>query len=148
MPFEIGDKVYKTDRTDYGAGTILSHFNKKGKDYYAVRFDSYKYYLTPTDCHDTVAHDELSVLVEDVKEEPKKEEKIVKDPFKQQVGGGHYKSMSIQPVEFILANALGFCEGNIVKYTCRYKQKGGVEDLKKVIHYAELLIAQLEKDKT
>ncbi len=71
------------------------------------------------------------------------------DPFKQQVGGGHYKSMKIQPIEFILGNELGFCEGNIIKYTCRYKQKGGVEDLKKVIHYAELLIAQLEKeDKT
>ncbi len=71
------------------------------------------------------------------------------DPFKEQVGGGHYKSMKIQPIEFILGNELGFCEGNIIKYTCRYKQKGGVEDLKKVIHYAELLIAQLEKeDKT
>lgn len=32
------------------------------------------------------------------------------------------------------------------EYTCRYKQKGGVQDLKKVIHYAELLISQLEKD--
>lgn len=71
---------------------------------------------------------------------------VKEDPFKKQVGGGHYKSMAIQPVEFILANQLGFCEGNIVKYTCRYKQKGGVEDLKKVIHYAQLLIAQLEKD--
>lgn len=71
------------------------------------------------------------------------------DPFKEQVGGGHYKSMKIQPIEFVLANELGFCEGNIIKYTCRYKQKGGVEDLKKVIHYAQLLIAQIEKeDKT
>lgn len=68
------------------------------------------------------------------------------DPYGQQVGGSHYKSMKIQPVEFILANELGFCEGNIVKYTCRYKQKGGVEDLKKVIHYAELLIAKLENE--
>jgi hypothetical protein len=68
------------------------------------------------------------------------------DPFKEQVGGGHYKSMKIQPIEFVLANELGFCEGNIIKYTCRYKQKGGVEDLKKVIHYAQLLIAQLEKE--
>jgi hypothetical protein len=57
----------------------------------------------------------------------------------------HY-NMEIQPIEFILGNELGFCEGNIIKYTCRYKQKGGVEDLKKVIHYAELLIAQLEKE--
>lgn len=67
------------------------------------------------------------------------------DPLSEQVGGGHYKGMKIQPVEFILANELGFCEGNAIKYICRYKQKGGVEDLKKVIHYAQLLIADLEK---
>lgn len=70
----------------------------------------------------------------------------VEDPFNQQVGGDHYKTMKIQPVEFILANGLGFCEGNIVKYTCRYKQKGGIQDLKKVIHYAELLIKQMEEN--
>lgn len=67
-----------------------------------------------------------------------------KDPFTQQVGGVHYKSMKIQPVEFILANELGFCEGNIVKYICRYRQKNGVEDLKKVVHYAQLLISSVE----
>lgn len=67
------------------------------------------------------------------------------NPFAEQVGGTHYKSMKIQPVEFILANDLGFCEGNIIKYTCRHKQKGGVQDLKKVIHYAELLIKSLEE---
>lgn len=61
-------------------------------------------------------------------------------PLQYQVGGAHYKSMKIQPIEFILANDLGFCEGNIIKYTCRYKQKGGVEDLNKVIHYAQMLI--------
>ena len=68
-------------------------------------------------------------------------------PLNNQVGGTHYKTMKIQPVEFILANDLDFCQGNIIKYTCRYKQKGGVEDLKKVIHYAQLLIDNIEKDK-
>ena len=67
------------------------------------------------------------------------------DPFSTQVGGSHYKSMKIQPVEFILANDLGFCEGNIIKYTCRYRQKGGVQDLEKVIHYAQLLIDSLKE---
>jgi hypothetical protein len=62
-----------------------------------------------------------------------------------QVGGTHYKYMAIQPVTFIIANGLDFCQGNIIKYTCRYKQKNGVEDLRKVIHYAELLIASLEE---
>lgn len=57
-----------------------------------------------------------------------------------QVGGSHYKNMTIQPIEYIYKNGLGFCEGNIVKYITRWKTKNGIEDLKKVIHYAELLI--------
>lgn len=67
------------------------------------------------------------------------------DPFKEQVGGDHYKTMKIQPIEYILANDLGFCEANIVKYISRYKQKNGVQDVKKVIHYAEMLLAHLEE---
>lgn len=69
------------------------------------------------------------------------------NPLSEQVGGSHYKNMKIQPVEFIMANDLNFLEGNVVKYICRYKQKGGVEDLNKVIHYARLLIEQIEKEK-
>ena len=59
--------------------------------------------------------------------------------FDKQIGGEHYKT-SIQPIEFILANNLGFCEGNVVKYVTRWKDKGGVQDLKKAIHYLEFLI--------
>ena len=43
-------------------------------------------------------------------------------------------------VEFIQKNDLGFIEGNIVKYICRWRSKGGIDDVRKVIHYAELLI--------
>ncbi len=75
------------------------------------------------------------------------QKRVTKSPLEEQVGGSHYKTMKIQPVEFILANNLDFCQGNIIKYTCRYKQKGGVEDLHKVIHYARLLIEQIEKEK-
>jgi hypothetical protein len=59
-----------------------------------------------------------------------------------QVGGDHYK-IPIQPVEYILANDIGFCEGNIIKYVTRWQTKGGapnVEDLRKAKHYIELLI--------
>ena len=62
-----------------------------------------------------------------------------------QVGGNHYKDMKIQPVEFILANGLGFCEGNVIKYISRYKNKNGIEDLEKVKHYVELLIDELKE---
>lgn len=66
-----------------------------------------------------------------------------------QIGGGHYKDMAIQPIEYTLANALGFCEGNVVKYVSRYQHKNGVEDLEKAKHYLELLIEQIKKeDKT
>jgi hypothetical protein len=57
-----------------------------------------------------------------------------------QVGGSHYKNMVIQPVEFIEKNNLGFCVGNVIKYICRYKNKNGIEDLKKAKHYLEILI--------
>lgn len=57
-----------------------------------------------------------------------------------QVGGSHYKDMAIQPLEFIVANDLNFLEGNIIKYTLRHHVKGGAEDVRKVIHYAELLL--------
>ena len=61
-----------------------------------------------------------------------------------QVGGSHYKDRKIQPVEFIHANGLGFCEGNVVKYVTRWRNKNGLDDLYKAQHYIELLI-ELEK---
>lgn len=57
-----------------------------------------------------------------------------------QHGGGHYKGMKIQPVEFIHANNIGYMEGNAIKYLCRWQLKNGLEDLNKAKHYIELLI--------
>ena len=62
------------------------------------------------------------------------------DALRKQEGGNHYKDMKIQPVEFITANNLGFIEGNVVKYICRHASKNGAEDIRKVIHYCELLL--------
>lgn len=59
-----------------------------------------------------------------------------------QVGGDHYKSMPIQPVEFIHRNGIGFVAGNVIKYVCRYKGKNGRQDLEKARHYLDLLIEQ------
>ena len=61
-----------------------------------------------------------------------------------QEGGSHYKSMAIQPGEFIRKNGLGWYEGNAIKYICRYKQKGGIQDIKKAIHYLELILEETE----
>jgi|TARA_R110000751_G_scaffold84228_1_gene168640 hypothetical protein len=57
-----------------------------------------------------------------------------------QVGGNHYKDMAIQPTDYIMANNLGFVEGNVIKYVSRWRVKNGVEDLKKARHYLDLLI--------
>lgn len=57
-----------------------------------------------------------------------------------QVAGTHYKNLKIQPIEYIMQNGLGFCEGNIVKYISRWREKGGVEDLRKIKQYCDFLI--------
>jgi len=62
-----------------------------------------------------------------------------------QVGGKHYKDLKIQPIEYILANDLSYCESNIVKYVTRWKSKNGIEDLKKAQHYIEILIETAEE---
>ena len=60
--------------------------------------------------------------------------------YKKQIGGSHYKDMAIQHSQFINNNKLLFAEGNAIKYICRHAQKGGKEDLKKAIHYIEMII--------
>lgn len=62
------------------------------------------------------------------------------NPLQTQVGGSHYKDLKIQPIEFIHANNIPFCEANAIKYLCRWRSKNGIEDLKKARHYIDLLI--------
>lgn len=38
-----------------------------------------------------------------------------------------------------------FDTGNIIKYACRWPRKNGIEDLKKVVWYAQDLIKYLEE---
>jgi hypothetical protein len=58
-----------------------------------------------------------------------------------QIGGTHYKDLEIQPIDYILGNQLGYCEGNVVKYVSRWRDKGGIEDLRKAKQYIDFLIA-------
>ena len=57
-----------------------------------------------------------------------------------QVAGNHYKDKAIQPWDYIVANNLGYLEGNIIKYVSRWRDKGGVDDLLKARHYLDKLI--------
>ena len=63
--------------------------------------------------------------------------------FDEQIGGSHYKRFKIQPTEFCQVNKIPWCESNIIKYACRWREKGGIQDLYKIKHYVDLLI-QLE----
>lgn len=62
--------------------------------------------------------------------------------------GSHYKKLAIEPIEYIEANGLSFHEGSIVKYITRWKDKGGVNDLQKVIWYAQRMVELATKEPT
>ncbi len=66
------------------------------------------------------------------------------DALERQIGGEHYKTMAIQPITYIMANDLGWCEGNAIKYVTRFKQKGGRQDIEKAIHYLQILLDSIE----
>jgi hypothetical protein len=65
---------------------------------------------------------------------------MTEEPLETQIGGEHYKNLIIQPIEYMLANNLGYVEGAVVKYVTRWKSKGGVEDLEKAKHLLDILI--------
>ena len=70
---------------------------------------------------------------------PPKMPKCKPKALDKQEGGRHY-DLPIQPLEYIHANRLGYIEGNIIKYATRHRNKNGAEDIKKIIHYCELLL--------
>ena len=59
---------------------------------------------------------------------------------KKQVGGTHYKKYKIQPEESAQANEPNYCESNIIKGAVRHRDKNKADDVRKIIHYAELLL--------
>lgn len=77
-----------------------------------------------------------------VKECPVKirEDEQVATASDRQVSGNHYSKLKIQPMKYSLENELNYGQANAIKYITRYKDKNGIEDLKKAIHCIELLI--------
>ncbi len=61
-------------------------------------------------------------------------------PQETQVGGDHYKDLAIQPAEFISKNDIGFLAGNVIKYIVRHQNKNGAQDIRKAIHYCQLIL--------
>ena len=74
------------------------------------------------------------------------------NPLNKQVGGKHYKVWKKQPVKFIRENKLGFIFGVMIKYIMRIASsttdtQKKIEDLDKIIHYAEIEKDFLEEEK-
>lgn len=63
-----------------------------------------------------------------------------------QVGGDHYKGQKIliEPWDYCMANQLDPMQFGIIKYTTRWPDKGGIQDLRKVQHYLQKYIEALE----
>lgn len=68
-----------------------------------------------------------------------------------QEGGQHYKDMSIEPLEFFLANStpdqvVAIMRQNVTKYIWRNKAGGSrLQDFKKARHYLDICIEHLEQ---
>lgn len=70
-----------------------------------------------------------------------------------QIGGEHYKKLGTQPWDVYekwlgKEGFSGFLRGSCIKYLVRYKDKGGVQDLKKAQHVLARLIELEEKVET
>tara|TARA_R110000823_G_scaffold154417_1_gene285289 strand:- start:302 stop:658 length:357 start_codon:yes stop_codon:yes gene_type:complete len=69
---------------------------------------------------------------------------------KKQIGGEHYKGVDIEHWDWVHANDLDYFQGQVTKYVIRWKDKNGMEDLKKAHHflekYMELEAAKLKAD--
>lgn len=70
-------------------------------------------------------------------------ERLIEGVNQEQIGGEHYKLAKFQHWDFVIANKLGYFEGQITKYVCRWRDKGGVNDLKKSVHYLAKLISAI-----
>jgi hypothetical protein len=80
---------------------------------------------------------------------PVEPEAVIKESLKTEsdpVNPSHYKQGGIECIEAIKA-ALGegfpdYLRGNVMKYLWRYKEKGGVEDLRKSAWYLDRLFKE------
>ena len=76
------------------------------------------------------------------------ESNVTTPASKFQEGGAHYKRCPIQPWDYTIANDLDYFQGSIIKYVTRWKDKGGIEDLRKARHFLDKYIeVMVEKHK-
>ncbi len=66
-------------------------------------------------------------------------------PLTTQVGGNHYKTGGIQPIEFAHQNNYDPAAFSVLKYVTRHRRKAGRQDLEKAFHFALIREEMLSK---
>ena len=66
--------------------------------------------------------------------------------MKDNINPNHYKQGNIEVIDFILDQKLSYLEGNVIKYISRYKNKNGLEDVKKAQWYLNKAIEGYENE--
>jgi hypothetical protein len=64
-----------------------------------------------------------------------------------QISGDHYKKLDPEPWNVITAWNLGYLDGTALKYIARWRDKGGLNDIRKAIHFLEKFIEVEEAKK-
>jgi hypothetical protein len=54
-----------------------------------------------------------------------------------QVGGDHYKGSAVEHWDFVDQHDLDYFQAQIIKYTMRWREKGGIQDLEKAQHFLD-----------
>lgn len=130
--FRVGDevKIVKLDKTiqHFGGSEVLSPVGTK----------TFVTYVNVTGEEVEIDADIYSYHADDLVLVNGKEETQVYNPLVAQEGGGHYKNRGIQPIEYSHANNLSASQHSVVKYITRYYDKGGIEDLSKIVHFVLL----------
>lgn len=55
-----------------------------------------------------------------------------------QVGGSHYESLQIEPIELFVKYNVNWFQGEVIKYCSRFLNKNGKQDLLKAIQVCDL----------
>lgn len=99
----------------------------------------------PNNCNQSFTYEQYRGCVNYERDNIEQEGKTIEKKDFTEVKPEYYNKYKITPLEFILANNIPFVESNIIKYVSRYKDKNGLQDLKKAKEYLEILIKENSK---
>lgn len=100
-------------------------------------------------CHDCYCWHDTELMCAEIElqreEARQRAERVNKMASATQVGGDHYSKLAIGPLEYSMRNKLDAMQHTVIKYVTRFRDKNGIEDLRKAIHTLELLIEHEEQ---